>query len=372
MRIAVTTNMIAPYKTPLFELLSRRLGGEFLVVYETAMESNRRWQAPRTLPFRHVVVDSWSVDVRRWFSDTYIHLPRNPLEALRAFRPDVVVMGGGAWTSPLNLIVASLHDRLDWRVVPWWGSFGHRRKLLRNVLDPVARKFVRSGDAWIATGSRAKAELVDYGATPGKITIAREITRRAAAVDQIQERRGRETLSPRYLFVGQLIERKAIGVLLRAFEQIRCGELWIAGDGKLLSDVEAASERDPRIRYFGHQSTDELSDLYRNADVLVLPSLYEVWGIVVNEALMYGLPVITTTQVGAAADLIDDGDNGMIVEPGDVTQLAAAMTSVGSWVPGRFARCAQLNASKVETWSVNRAADAILEACEYATRREAA
>jgi glycosyltransferase involved in cell wall biosynthesis len=367
MRVAVTTNMMAPYKTPLFERVSKLLGGEFLVVYETPMESNRRWEPPRTLPFDYATLKSVSIDLRRWFSDTYLHVPRNPLEAIRAFRPDVVVMGGGAWTSPTNLAVLGQRKRFGWRVVPWWGSFSHRRGILRTALNPIARKFVRSGDAWIAAGSRAKAELIDYGAAPEKITIAREITGRSVPADSLRQQQGHNPRPLRYLFVGQLIERKGVEVLLEAFDRVRNGELWIAGDGPLVKQVEAASRRDPRIRYFGHRSGDELSDLYQKADIFVLPSLYEVWGIVVNEALMYGLPVIATTEVGAAADLIEDGQTGMIVDPRDVTQLAEAMATVGSWHPHRFSACAEINGAKIEAWSVDRAADGIVCACELAT-----
>jgi glycosyltransferase involved in cell wall biosynthesis len=366
MRLAVTTNMMAPYKTPLFETLSRRLDGQFLAIYETEMESNRRWQSPQTLPFKHVVLCSLSIDVRRWYSDTYLHVPLNPLSALTRFQPDVVVLGGGAWTSPLNLIITARSRHLGCRLVPWWGSFGHRRKRLRKTLDPVARRFVRSGDAWIAGGSRARSELIEYGAEATRVTIARELPGDPIAHDLLPQRQARGGRTPRYLFVGQLIQRKGVGLLLQAFEQLPRGELWIAGAGELLDLVEAAARSDPRIRYFGHQSTEALKELYRHSDVLVLPSLYEVWGIVVNEALLHGLPVIATTQVGAAADLLEEGVNGLIINPGDVTALRAAMTTVASWAPQRFDVCAEVNATKIDAWSVDQAAEGILEACSLA------
>jgi glycosyltransferase involved in cell wall biosynthesis len=156
--------------------------------------------------------------------------------------------------------------------------------------------------------------------------------------------------------------------LLSAFEDLPSGELWIVGDGELLPDVRDAVARNPRIRYLGHRTSDELSDLYGEADVLVLPSLYEVWGIVVNEALMHGLPVVTTTGVGAATDLIEPGVTGLIVRPGDPTELAAAMLEVAWWPASQLSRVAEVNAMKIDAWSVDRAADGILGACELATR----
>ena len=80
--------------------------------------------------------------------------------------------------------------------------------------------------------------------------------------------------------------------------------------------AEAAAARDPRIRVVGHLSGNALAQAYREAHVLVVPSLYEPWGLVVHEGLAYGLPVIATDQVGAADDLVDPDVNGFVVACG--------------------------------------------------------
>jgi glycosyltransferase involved in cell wall biosynthesis len=80
---------------------------------------------------------------------------------------------------------------------------------------------------------------------------------------------------------------------------------------------------------FRHLELICLHDVYREADVLILPALYDVWGLVVNEAQGCGLPVITTDQVGAAADWIDPGVTGLIVPAGSVDAFAGAMRELG-------------------------------------------
>jgi glycosyltransferase involved in cell wall biosynthesis len=170
----------------------------------------------------------------------------------------------------------------------------------------------------------------------------------------------------RFLFVGRLIERKGIDILLDAFRAVEGGELWVVGDGPLADLVESAAAADQRVRFFRHLETTCLHDMYREADVLVLPALYDVWGLVVNEAQGYGLPVITTDQVGAAADLIDPGVTGLIVPAGSVNAFAGAMREVGRWTGEQRQRCSERCGMKLEQRSADGAADAMFEGCSLA------
>lgn len=130
--------------------------------------------------------------------------------------------------------------------------------------------------------------------------------------------------------------------------------------------VHAAAAGDSRIRVLGHRGDSELDELYRSADALVITSHYEVWGLVVNEALAYGLPVIATDQVGAAPDLIDDGVNGRIVTAGSVSALADAMRDLESWDHDRVERCAARCREKLAERSLERVTQATMDACELA------
>jgi glycosyltransferase involved in cell wall biosynthesis len=94
------------------------------------------------------------------------------------------------------------------------------------------------------------------------------------------------------------------------------------------------------VTLHGHLSWAELDALYRNADVVVLPSLQEVWGQVVSEAQAHGMPVITTDQVGAAVDLVEPGVTGEVVPAGDRAELSAAMARIADWDEERWSRCA--------------------------------
>jgi len=179
-------------------------------------------------------------------------------------------------------------------------------------------------------------------------------------------RSGRDT---RFLFVGRLIERKGLDVLLEAFARFEGGELWIAGDGPLDEAVSAAAARDRRIRLVGHVAGEDLGDLYRESDVLVVPSLYEAWGLVVHEGLAHGRPVIATDQVGAADDLIDPGVNGYVVPAGSAEETARAMRSVAEWTDEQRIGAVRRSTETLACCSFERGADGFVEGCGLALER---
>jgi glycosyltransferase involved in cell wall biosynthesis len=371
MRIAVIINMITPYQRPVFERLAERDDCELLVIYETERESNRRWREDQPLRYAHVILDSWSLNLARFAigsgvklsSDIYVHVPKRPLSPLIRFVPNVVVAaGGGMWASPTNLAALAGRRRHGWAFVPRWESFARRRPTLpRRVAEPWVRRFMRSGDAWIAIGSRSHRDLVHLGADERRIFVSPLVAEPAGPSGP-----GGAEGRTRFLFVGQLIERKGVDVLLDAFAQVERGELAIAGEGPLAERVKAASATDGRIEMLGHLDRAKLQDAYAGADVLVLPSLYDVWGLVVNEALARGLLIITTDQVGAADDLVEHGVNGVIVPAGSVSALADAMRVVGEWSPERRAAAQALTSERLTRTTAENSAQSILEACRCA------
>ncbi len=128
-----------------------------------------------------------------------------------------------------------------------------------------------------------------------------------------------------FLFAGVVSVRKGAPHLLAAWERLGAGggaRLVLAGQWTLSAAQRA--ELPPSIETLGSIPRADLFERYKRASVLVFPSVCDGFGMVVTEALAHGLPVITTRNVGAA-DLIEEGVNGWVVEPGDPEALAARM-----------------------------------------------
>lgn len=129
----------------------------------------------------------------------------------------------------------------------------------------------------------------------------------------------------RYLFIGRLIAVKNVVALAQEFK--RNGKpLTIVGCGPMESDIRRLNA--PNITLTGFVPNEQLPELFRRHDIFILPSLYEPWGLVVEEALYHGLPVLASQHVGCARDLIIPGDTGELFNPKEPDSLTQAMQRI--------------------------------------------
>ena len=139
---------------------------------------------------------------------------------------------------------------------------------------------------------------------------------------------------PVILFASKLMPRKRPMDLMRAFGRLRASgtdaALAFVGSGEeegALKDYVREKQL-PDVHFFGFQNQSELPKFYSAADVFVFPSENEPWGLVLNEVMCAGLPVITSREVGAAADLVREGENGFMFEAGKVAELTGCLSRV--------------------------------------------
>ena len=161
-------------------------------------------------------------------------------------------------------------------------------------------------------------------------------------------------------------------MLLRAFAalkpDLREAGLLLVGYGPeeaRLKELASAFNADD-VHFAGHVRLEDLPGYYACADVFVLPSWGEPWGLVLNEAMAAGLPVIATDQVGASVDLIRDGVNGYVLPARDPAALARALHQVLA-DPSRAAQMGQQSAQMIAPVNFDVAAQGILTAVRCAT-----
>jgi glycosyltransferase involved in cell wall biosynthesis len=177
----------------------------------------------------------------------------------------------------------------------------------------------------VITNSRALAEAgMALGAPPERLEII------PIGINVEAFRPGTEPREPLLLFVGSLIERKGVRVLLEAaaqvFQQLPTYRLAIVGEGPLRAAVEQQAQASgiaSQVEFVGPQTQAEVSGWMRRARLFVLPSLEEAFGVVLLEAMASGTPCVAT-QVGGIPELVMPG-TGILVPPGDAPALAAAM-----------------------------------------------
>lgn len=223
---------------------------------------------------------------------------------------------------------------------------------------------------FLPAGTRQARYLESFGVAPARIRIARmtvDVEKIAAGVARTRQSTGGEsaggTPGAVFLYIGRLVPGKGPDLLVQAFSTLQQSNvsLVVAGDGPLRQAIVAAAERDPRIQWIGRKTPGELIAVMAVSDVLVLPSVYESWGLVVNEAMAAGLPVIATDAVGCVDDLVFDGSTGYVVPAGDAHALALAMSAIAA-NPDERRRMGE-NASRViAPWTLANEAATIVAA----------
>ena len=200
--------------------------------------------------------------------------------------------------------------------------------------------FFRSCDGVFCYGSRSKHYVASYGIDPGKIYDGCQSAALAhgydAAVIREHYAAGHFTAdcASRFLYVGRLAEEKGLFDLLEAFARVRqqlpAARLDMVGSGDLEEDLRRRAERlgiASAVAFLGTKTPHDIGELLMNSAAMILPSLREPWGLVVNEALSFGCPVVVSDICGCVPELVIDGVTGYSFPAGDVDALTRAMSN---------------------------------------------
>jgi glycosyltransferase involved in cell wall biosynthesis len=336
-RVVILTEIIAPYRIPVFNALAARSEIDLHVVFLSETDPGlRQWKIYRDeIKFSYEVLRSRRY---RWGGMNLI-LAQGVVEAMKAARPRALLCGG------YNYIAA-------WQAQRWARKNGVAFLLWSesNIQDARGRffaieaaksKFIRSCQGYVVPGVSAETYLRTFGVPKSRIFRAPnavDVERFSTAADQARHDFNRQKLGlpERYLlFVGRLVKAKGVFDLMAAYatlpEEIRQDVgLVFAGDGGEREELaRRAQEISPgRIIFSGFLQRDELPTFYAFAEALVFPTHSDTWGLVVNEALACGLPVIASEMAGCVADLVQDGENGLVVPARNPKALSQSMQAL--------------------------------------------
>src|SRR3954463_12408022 len=322
-RTTILTPIMAPHRIALFNALAAMDDVDLSVIYLARTDPSRRWLSHESdMRFRHRLLRE---HLRLKRGESYIHLTSGLLQTLRSANPDVVV--GGGWDQLAYYEALLLRSTLRASFLWWVESNLRDRRPEGRMLRAIKRRLLSSVDGVVVPGQASLRYVEELGALPHRIWVAPNAVDNDRFTERSGDRIGR-TGPVRFLFAGRLESAKGIATLLDAWTRVRTdAELLIVGAGSLDAAARGrvASADMPPVRFVGHLGRDEVADAYAAADVFVFPSVSDPWGLVVNEAMAAGLPVIATSAPGSVDDLVVDGDNGRVVEPFDPGPLTGAM-----------------------------------------------
>ena len=320
-RIAFVDYFATHYRKRLYEELAQRMEVDF---YFFADERERYWN--RRIPLVREG-DFRRVERRRYRVGGEAVMPGLAL-ALSPRRYDAVVKSlNGRLMLPL---VYGTSRARGLPFVLWTGMWHHPHTAFHRLSQPLTRHVYRGSAAIVAYGEHVERYLVATAQVdPGKVFVAGQ----AVEPDRFTAVEPARNGVAEVLFIGQFEERKGLADLLGAFDALDDpgARLRLVGNGSLEREVGRRAALDARVDVVGYLPQERLPETLARARCLVLPSITtaldrEPWGLVVNEAMHAGVPVIATDAVGAAAGgLVRHEANGLIVPERDPVALAAAI-----------------------------------------------
>jgi glycosyltransferase involved in cell wall biosynthesis len=336
-KVALIHNIIAPYRVLLFEALARHPAIDLQVYYCAKTHKNRRWDVLESNKYSHKVLPGITLEIA---SITY-HINPSVLLELATNQFDCVILGGSAdFTTQCSFFVSKA---LKIPIVLWTEVFEGGELSLAKLISPLTRYIIKNADALIVPGTLSRNFHIERGAPAQRIFTAPNIVDVDTFFEKSSGYKKRKTVLKHdlhldkntiVLFVGQLVHRKGVRFLIQAFAKLRRERedimLVLVGDGELKPELNqlVSSENTRDIIFTGWVSEEEKIKYYAVADLFVLPALRDLCPLVLNEAMACCLPVVSTTAVGCSRDMIIDGENGFIVEPGNFDALYEVMRRV--------------------------------------------
>lgn len=383
-RLAVVTTHPIQYNAPLFARLSDMPGIELKVFYTWSQTGaggqydpdfgrHVAWDIPLLEGYEFCFVDNTS---RRPGSDHFRGIVNPTLvDTLRQWSPDAILVYSWPFQSHLQ-VLRHFKGRVP-LLFRGDSTLLDRGSLLRSLARAALLTWVyRHVDMALYVGTRNLEYYKAYGMEEsrlhpvphsvdnrrfldpdGSVTSEASILRAGLGI-------GVEDLV--LLFVGKLEPKKDPALLIRLARRMGSDRLRFvfAGDGPLAGSLRSEAAGDSRIHFLGFQNQRAMPSIYRMADILVLPSLYnETWGLAVNEAMASGRPVIVSDRVGCAPDLVVDGSTGWTFRPGTEGEdrLADILEGVLQ-EPGILRRMGEAASAVMARFSVDAAAEGIADA----------
>lgn len=244
----------------------------------------------------------------------------------------------------------------------------------------VKSRLVALFQSALVAGTDHARYLAGLGFPKDKIAMGYDVVdnRHFASADLTGRQAHPSLASPYFFCCARFVEKKNIEGLIDAFvlyRQAMPGDGWdlvIAGDGPLREKIEWKRFTAPcaaNIHLLGHKSYGELPSLYCGASAFVLPSAVDEWGLVVNEAMAAGLPVLVSEGAGCNADLVKGGVNGFTFDSSDISGLAALMCRLAT-ASNRHAM-GQASRAIIADWDLTRFASSLGEAAQIAMQAPA-
>lgn len=327
MKILFIHNIIAPYRTFLFEALAKKY--QLMVVFLEAHDTNRKWdQKPELLDFKHAFVqhNNYTLFGKK------ITLNKGLLKIFDDFQPDVLV----TIDNPPNFLTTirsiSIARKRKIPIILWTGAFGYYKTIQKNKVQSKLtlfaiksiRKYIYSKTNMFWAYSLETENHLQHYYQIDKNKIKIGLQGYPDELIHCNEIDFKKRFSHnKLLFIGSLERRKGIELLINVFENLRYANnhltLEIVGDGSLYEGLKSKYKNTTNIIFKGYLNNEEKFDLLNQSKYLILPSQSDPWGWVVQEASSCKIPALVSDSV-MAKEIVSD--EKLVFETNSINDLS--------------------------------------------------
>ena len=326
-KIALLVNLVAPSRVGVYSRLAEAFD---LVILHGSMEANRMsWDRVNIKGACLHRVWGWQLRLNkhkqnRAFDHWYVHIEPGYIVGLLRERPEAVISFEIGFRTLVALVYGTVFGKPVW---VWWGGTVHTERYVGWVRTLVRRMVAHWASHWVSYGETSTKYLLTLGIARERILQIQNcvddslFSRIAAPAWEIQPK-------PVLLYVGRMVACKGIANFLRAASSLQ-GEgvrfsIVLVGDGRDRDSLQQLVKtlRLENVRFYPAQAHEDMPAVYRSANVMIFPTMDDVWGLVANEAVLSDLPVLCSRYAGCAPELFD---RDCIFDPGSEEEFVIAL-----------------------------------------------
>lgn len=360
MKVIFLTNYASPYRVEFFNELGKFCDLTVLFTEKVKEQKHRsqNWFKHQSYSnFKYVqLVKKIGVKNKKIFLDVLKYLNKNY---------DKIIISG--YSSPTTMLAI---EYLKLKKIPFYIEVdGGLIKQDNWLKHKIKKYFISSATGWFSSGKETTKYLVHYGADKNRVVeypftslkeqdILKQVPTEQEKLNLRRELNLKEEKI--ILSVGQFIYRKGYDILIKAMQSIDKNiGVYIVGDTPTQEYLNLQKQFNlTNLHFVGFKTKEELKKYYMSADLFVLPTREDIWGLVINEAMATGLPIVTTDKCVAGLELVKTGVNGYIVPTENSEILAEKINQIFS---ENYKQMGQVSLNKIKKYTIENMAKIHLE-----------
>ena len=333
-KVVLITNIPTPYRIPLFNELNKQMLQEKMelhVIFSESGYQRRKFEIDfAQIQFPFTILSGGTLTSKKNVEKTYFFY-KGLWNALNKLQPKNIIVAG---FSTASIMTASWCKLNHSTYSIWSGSIETETRNISWLRIQLRRQLIKRAKSFIAYGSLAAQYLVKMGAAENNIYIGINTVDTSFFAQESAKKRNALPKKNKFTFtyLGYLVPRKNVSLVIEAasilLKERSDFQIQIIGDGESKSQLETLSIQlglKDHIAFVGYKQKEELPTFFANTNALLYQSDFDIWGLVLNEAMAAGLCCLATNHAGATFDLIKEGETGFIVDYADQKEVVNKM-----------------------------------------------